>query len=108
MLEQDPAAGGQVDRGSAVNLVVASAPARGRGAGRARPAGGRGALHLEDAGFEVRVSDQTVTDAADDGVVLEQAPDGGEERPDGSTIRITVGRFEEATPTATATPTPGP
>ena len=54
------------------------------------------------------MSDQTVTDPADDGVVQDQAPDPGEERPDGSTIRITVGRFEEATPTATATATPVP
>ena len=61
---------------------------------------------LEDAGFQVRVSDQTVDDPAEDGVVQDQAPGPGEERPEGSTVRITVGRLEEATPTATATPEP--
>ena len=63
---------------------------------------------LEDAGFQVRVSDQTVDDPAQDGVVQDQAPVTGDERPEGSTIRITVGRLEEATPTATATATPVP
>ena len=108
VLEQDPAAGGQVDSGSAVNLVAASAPPEVEVPDVVDLTEDEARSQLEDAGFEVRVSDRTVTDEADDGVVLEQAPDGGEERPDGSTIRITVGRFEEATPTATATATPVP
>jgi serine/threonine-protein kinase len=57
---------------------------------------------LEDAGFEVGVRDQAVTDPADEGVVLEQSPEALEQRPKGSRVRIVVGRLG----TATATPTP--
>jgi serine/threonine-protein kinase len=106
VLEQDPAAGGQIDRGSAVDLVVAAAPPEVEVPDVLDLPEDEARSEIEDAGFEVRVSDQTVTDPNDDGVVADQAPDGGEERPEGSTIRITVGRLEEATPTATPTPVP--
>jgi hypothetical protein len=36
--------------------------------------------------------------------VLDQAPDPGEERPEGSTIRIAIGRLGEPTETPTAEP----
>jgi beta-lactam-binding protein with PASTA domain len=103
VLEQDPAAGERLDRGSAVDLVVAAAPPEvavpdvvGMTEDEARTA-------LEDAGFAARVRDQTVTDPAQDGVVQDQAPDPGEQRPEGSTIRIAVGRLGEATPTPSPT-----
>jgi beta-lactam-binding protein with PASTA domain len=106
VLEQAPAAGDRVDRDTAVDLVVATEPPDvavpdvvGMTEDEARTA-------LEDAGFEVRVRDQPVTDPAQDGVVQDQAPDPGEERAEGSTIRIAVGRLESATPTPTETPVP--
>ena len=108
VLEQDPAAGGEVDRGSAVNLVVAAAPAEVEVPDVLELPEDDARSDLEDAGFQVRVSDQTVDDPAEDGVVQDQAPGPGEERAEGSTVRITVGRLEEATPTATATATPEP
>jgi eukaryotic-like serine/threonine-protein kinase len=106
VLEQDPAAGGEVDRGAAVNLVVAAAPPEVEVPDVLELPEDDARSDLEDAGFQVRVSDQTVDDPAEDGVVQDQAPGPGEERPEGSTVRITVGRLEEATPTATATPEP--
>jgi beta-lactam-binding protein with PASTA domain/predicted Ser/Thr protein kinase len=106
VLEQDPAAGAEVDRGSSIDLVVAAAPPEvavpdvvGMTEDEARTA-------LEDAGFEVRVRDQEVTDPDEDGVVQDQAPDPGEERPEGSTIRIAVGRQAEATATPSPTEVP--
>ena len=108
VLEQAPAPGGEVDRGSAVNLVVAAPPPEVEVPDVLDLSEDEATSQLENAGFQVDVNDQTVTDPADDGLVQDQAPDPGEERPEGSTIRITVGRLEEATPTATATATPVP
>jgi eukaryotic-like serine/threonine-protein kinase len=106
VLEQDPAAGAQVDNGSAVNLVVAAAPPDVEVPDVLDLPEDEARQQLEDAGFQVSVRDQSVTEQEEDGVVQDQAPDPGEERPPGSTIRIAVGRLEEATPTATATPVP--
>jgi beta-lactam-binding protein with PASTA domain len=61
---------------------------------------------LEDAGFEVRVRDQEVTDPAQDGIVLEQSPAADEERRQGSTVTIVVGRVAESTPTPSPTTIP--
>jgi eukaryotic-like serine/threonine-protein kinase len=104
VIEQTPAAGESVDRGDAVDLVVA----------RGVPvpdvvdsAEEEATATLEDAGFEVRVREQTVTDPGQDGVVLEQSPAADEERRQGSRVTIVVGRAEAAatpTPTPTATP----
>jgi beta-lactam-binding protein with PASTA domain len=63
---------------------------------------------LEAAGFEVRVRDQDVSDAGQEGLVQDQAPDPGEERPEGATIRIAVGRLAEATATPSPTTEPVP
>jgi eukaryotic-like serine/threonine-protein kinase len=104
VIEQTPAAGESVDRGEAVDLVVA----------RGVPVPDvvdsteeEATATLEDAGFEVRVREQTVTDPAQDGMVLEQSPAADEERRQGSRVTIVVGRAEAAatpTPTPTATP----
>jgi eukaryotic-like serine/threonine-protein kinase len=104
VLEQDPAAGQQVDRGAAVGLVVAAAPPDVAVPDVLDMAEADAVAALEDAGFEVRMRDQATTDPAQDGIVLDQAPDPGEERPEGSTIRIAIGRLGEPTETPTAEP----
>jgi serine/threonine-protein kinase len=48
---------------------------------------------LADAGFEVSVQTQPVTDPTQENVVLDQDPDGGSEAPGGSTVTIVVGDF---------------
>ncbi len=108
VLEQDPAAGAEVRRGSTVTITVAEAPPDvaipdtvGQTEDEARAA-------LEQEGFEVRVRDETVTDEAQDGVVLEQSPAGGEERPEGSRVTIVVGRFEPPPPETEPPPDPVP
>jgi eukaryotic-like serine/threonine-protein kinase len=106
VLEQDPAAGQQVDRGAAVDLVVAAEPPEVEVPDVLNLTEADATAELEDAGFEVRVRDRPVTIADEDGVVLDQAPDPGEQRPEGTTIRIAVGRFEEATPTPSPTVVP--
>jgi eukaryotic-like serine/threonine-protein kinase len=117
VLRQDPASGGKLDKGSTVKLVVAKAPPdvdvpdvvdQERDAARQA---------LRDAGFEVRVREETVDTIDQDGVVIDQDPAGGEQRKKGSRVTIVVGKFEPplnpeptatATPQATTTPAPTP
>ncbi len=100
VLEQSPGPGETVDKGSAVDLTVAQATPI---PDVVEMSEDEAQSALEDAGFEVRVRDQAVTDEAQDGVVLDQSPAAEEERSQGSTVTIVVGRLE-----AEATPTPSP
>jgi beta-lactam-binding protein with PASTA domain len=50
-------------------------------------------LTLEDAGYRFRVTNRTVTDPSEDGIVLQQIPRGGTRRT-GSTVTIVVGRLQ--------------
>jgi beta-lactam-binding protein with PASTA domain len=111
VLRQDPGGGARVDKGSSVSIVVAKAPPD-----VAVPdvldqdeQSARGAL--TDAGFRVRVRRQDVDNEAQDGVVVDQNPAAGEERPQDTRVTIVVGRFtpppeETVTPEPTATVTP--
>ncbi|HEX5782516.1 MAG TPA: PASTA domain-containing protein [Solirubrobacteraceae bacterium] len=102
VIEQSPAAGEEVDRNSAVDLTVAAPVAIPDVVDLTED---EAQTELEDAGFEVRVQDQEVTDPAQDGVVLDQRPAADEERRQGSRVTIVVGRLAESTPTATPSPT---
>ena len=44
-------------------------------------------LELENAGFQVQVTDESTSDPAEDGVVLGQSPAGGSTASEGSVIR---------------------
>jgi eukaryotic-like serine/threonine-protein kinase len=105
VIAQDPEAGGSVAKGTAVNLTVAKAVAV---PDVVEATEEEAQSDLEDAGFTVRVREQTVTDQAQDGVVLDQTPPAGEERPKGSRVTIVVGRLGTATPSPTASPTTTP
>jgi beta-lactam-binding protein with PASTA domain/predicted Ser/Thr protein kinase len=56
---------------------------------------------LASAGFKVQVQNQDVTDPGLEGIVLNQSPGGGQEAPQGSTVKITVGRFTQPAPPPT-------
>jgi eukaryotic-like serine/threonine-protein kinase len=103
VLEQSPAADEEVDKGSAVDLTVAQATAIPDVVDLTEE---EAQTELEDAGFEVGVRDQEITDPAQEGVVLEQSPAAGEERRQGSRVTIVVGRVAAATPTPTPTTIP--
>jgi serine/threonine-protein kinase len=108
VIEQSPAGGQQRAKGSAVDLTVAKAVEVPDVVDRKQDAATK---RLEDAGFSVKVRKTTTTDQSKDGVVLDQSPQGGEQRRQGSTVTITVGRLEATptpTPSPTATPTPTP
>ena len=52
------------------------------------------------------MTDQDVTDPAQDGIVLEQSPAADEERRQGTRVTIVVGRVAEATATPSPTTVP--
>jgi beta-lactam-binding protein with PASTA domain len=107
VLAQSPADGKTVAKGSAVDLTVAKGVAVPDVTDETEEDATQA---LEDAGFEVRVRDRTITNSDDDGIVLEQRPPADEERAKGSTVTIIVGRLGTGTPTPspTATATPAP
>jgi eukaryotic-like serine/threonine-protein kinase len=108
VLSQDPAAGSQLAKGKTVTLVVAKAPAEVPVPGVIDSTRPEARQTLEDAGFEVEVQRQPVETPDEDDIVLEQDPSPDTPRPKGSTVTITVGRFEPAEPTVTPSPTPTP
>ena len=96
VIETRPPAGSELQRGGAVTVIVSKGPkdvavpnVEGLDEETAR-------AQLEDAGFEVSVSDEPTDDPADDGFVLAQDPPGGDRASAGATVVIFVGRFAEA------------
>ena len=99
----DPNAGESVAAGSTVTVLVSAGPAKVPNVvGRPEAAAIR---KLGAAGFDVEVSEDTTT-PADPGTVLAQSPQGLTDAPRGSTVTITVSRYEEPTPSETPTETP--
>jgi serine/threonine-protein kinase len=94
VLRQDPAAGGKIDKGGEIKLVVAEEPesvsvpdVRGRSESEAVAA-------LSSVGLEVNVDERDVNRPSQDGVVQKQSPGRGKRLDRGSSVTITVGRFE--------------
>jgi serine/threonine-protein kinase len=107
VLAQKPT-GGLAPRGSTVTIAVAIEPKQitvpdvlGRSQNNATKT-------LSGRGFEVGVVEVAVDTQDQDGVVQEQAPAGSEKVDRGSTVTITVGRFDSAqtTPPGATTTTP--
>ena len=94
VVRQSPQAGARVREGATVTLRVSTGPAEvtipdviGLDEATARS-------ELEDAGFDVRVTEEPTSDPAQDGVVLAQAPAGGSTAREGAVATITVARFD--------------
>jgi serine/threonine protein kinase len=105
VLEQTPAAGGKVDKGSAVELVVAKAPPDVDVPDVVDEKSADAKKALQDAGFEVRTRHQDVDTLDQDDVVVDQDPAGGEKLKKGSRVTIVVGKFN---PPLNPEPTPSP
>jgi serine/threonine-protein kinase len=103
VIDQTPAAGDNVTKNTAVDLTVAKAVTIPDVVDLKEQ---DAKTQLESAGFTVRVRDQTVTDPAQVGIVLDQSPAADEARRKGSRVTIVVGRAVTATPTASPTTTP--
>jgi beta-lactam-binding protein with PASTA domain len=94
VVSQSPRSGAEVRKGSVVTLNVSTGPTKldvpdvtGLDEASAR-------LELESAGFEVRVTDESTVDPAQDGLVVGQSPLGGSTAPDGSVVTLTVARLD--------------
>ncbi|HEX2729339.1 MAG TPA: PASTA domain-containing protein, partial [Rubrobacteraceae bacterium] len=93
ILEQDPASGDEIEKGSEVLVVVSDTQVadvpdvKGDQQDDAQSA-------LEDAGFEVKTEEDESSDA-EKGLVLKQDPEGGSTEKVGSEIKITVGTGPE-------------
>jgi beta-lactam-binding protein with PASTA domain len=92
VISQSPRSGVEVRKGALVRLRVSSGPSKvavpdvtGLDEAAARQ-------ELERAGFQVQVTDESITDPAQDGVVLRQMPSGGSDAEDGTVVTIVVGR----------------
>jgi beta-lactam-binding protein with PASTA domain len=92
VISQSPRAGAQVREGTQVRLTVSAGPAKiavpdvtGGDEASARQ-------ELERAGFQVQVTDESITDPAQDGVVLRQTPSGGSSAEEGAVVTLVVGR----------------
>jgi eukaryotic-like serine/threonine-protein kinase len=89
----DPGAGAQVRRGSAIRMFVSTGPQNvavpnvvGQQQNQAVP-------QLQQAGFQVFVSQQGTNNPLENDRVLAQNPSGGQHVPRGSGVTLTIGRF---------------
>jgi beta-lactam-binding protein with PASTA domain/predicted Ser/Thr protein kinase len=91
--DQAPDPGEKAKKGSTVQITISSGPqtvtvpnVEGQDENSARD-------DLEDAGFEVQVEEQETDDPLQDGIVLDQDPEGNTQAAPGSKVIITVGKF---------------
>jgi eukaryotic-like serine/threonine-protein kinase len=115
VLSQNPAGGSQAAKGATVTLTVAKAPAQTDVPDVTGEDAADAVRILSGRGFQVDQKSKTVDSPEGDGVVIAQSPSGGK-ADKGSTVTLTVGKFDPAlnpegsttttTPEATTT-TPG-
>ena len=93
VVRQSPQGGANVSEGTIVTLRVSTGPSEvsvpdvtGLDEASARS-------ELEDAGFEVRVSEESTADPDEDGLVVGQTPTGGSTAREGAVVTIIVARF---------------
>ncbi len=106
VLSQNPSAGGKVDPGATVAIVVARAIPKVDVPDLSGQTKAEASDTLTAAGLVPRVSSRDVADSALDGVVVAQTPAAGTQVKTGAPVRIFVGRFRGTTTTPqTTTPT---
>ncbi|MFL5825985.1 MAG: PASTA domain-containing protein [Thermoleophilaceae bacterium] len=105
VLSQAPSAGTKVDEGSRVSLVVSKGPDTAAVPTVVGLTEQQASDQIRAAGFNVQVKDKSVTDATQDGQVVQQRPKSGQLRK-GRTVVIYVGRATQQ-PGGTGTPPTG-
>jgi serine/threonine-protein kinase len=93
VLSQNPSAGTSAPKGTTVEIQVSEGPQTVTVPGVVGMDEGTAASTLQDQGFSVNTTDETVFSPDNDGVVLDQDPPAGSQVDPGSTITIVVGRF---------------
>jgi eukaryotic-like serine/threonine-protein kinase len=104
VLATDPSAGTKADRGSTVNLIVSSGPARVEVPDETGKTEEDAVADLQGLGLNPQPGSTSVDDPAQDGLVQRQSPIAGNHILPGSKVIIVIGRFSGSTTTDT-TPT---
>jgi serine/threonine-protein kinase len=107
VVKQDPGPGSKIDKGSTVTLAVAKQPQQVDVPDVTGETQADAVTRLSKEGFEIRTREQPVDSQEGDGVVLEQNPAAGRANR-GSTVTITVGKFDAAAAPAPGSTTPAP
>ena len=94
VVQQTPAEGGSVDRGSAVEIVVSVGIPQVEVPDVLELSQERATAEINGAGLNAEVRDKRTENEDEDGTVLVQRPPPGSERERGRTVVILVGRFE--------------
>ena len=94
VVQQTPAEGGSVDRGSAVEIVVSVGIPQVEVPDVLELSQERATAEINGAGLNAEVRDVRTENEDEDGTVLVQRPPPGSERERGRTVVILVGRFE--------------
>ena len=105
VIGQDPGAGGSAGKGSTVTLTVSKGPKTAPVPDVTSYDAGLAQQTLQASGFRVHITYQDVTDPSQDGVVLAQTPNGGEQAAPKTVVELTVGRLPGGDTTATDTTT---
>jgi serine/threonine-protein kinase len=108
VISQSPAAGSNAAPGSAVSLVVATAPTTASVPDVKGDTADAATSALTGAGFKVVRKAQDVTQQNRDGIVVSQSPGANSTAKKGSTVTIVVGHFVATTTTTTSPTTPSP
>jgi len=89
----DPGANAMVKRGSSVTMFVSTGPQNVAVPNVVGQMQNQASQTLQQAGFQVFVSQQNSNNPSDNGRVLAQNPAAGQQQPKGSGVTLTVGRF---------------
>jgi eukaryotic-like serine/threonine-protein kinase len=102
VLKQSPDAGQKIDKGSTVQLAVARQPQDVDVPDVNGETQADAVRRLSQAGFEIEIVEQPVPTQEDDGHVIQQDPAGGRHKR-GSTVTLTVAKFDPAAAGQTTT-----
>jgi eukaryotic-like serine/threonine-protein kinase len=103
VLKQNPGAGAKVDKGSTVQVAVAKQPQDVEVPDVTGETQADAVQRLSQDGFEIKIVEQQVPTQDDDGHVIDQNPPGGERHKRGSTVTLTVAKFDPAAAGQTTT-----
>jgi beta-lactam-binding protein with PASTA domain len=105
VLSQSPPGGTNVNPGSTINIVVATAPKKVAVPSVVGQKESSAASHITGAGLKVLSKTQNVTDQTQNGKVISETPAAGQKVTPGSTVTIVVGHYVPTNSTTTSTST---
>jgi serine/threonine-protein kinase len=105
VIQQAPAPGQSVGKGSIVSLTVSNGPKTSTVPDVTSTDVGSAVSTIESSGFKAKIVHQPVTDPNLDGSVLSQDPPGGNQAKPGTTVTLNVGQLTQDQTTTTDTTT---